>query len=80
MIFDKILKRGGIEFDIILDKDKHKAGQKVKGYLTVSSKKEVKVRGLRLIAEGIESTEFPYPKDHLLHHPHHHPLSRQSLN
>lgn len=58
MIFDKILKRGGIEFDIILDKDKYKAGQKVKGYLTVSSKKEVKVRGLRLIAEGIESTRI----------------------
>ncbi len=58
MIFDKILKRGGIEFDIILDKDKYKAGQKVKGYLTVSSKKEVKVRSLRLIAEGIESTRI----------------------
>ncbi len=65
MVFDRLLKRGDVEFDIKLDnnnnnsKGKYEGGQKVKGSLTILSKRETKVRGLRLVAEGIESTRIP---------------------
>jgi len=63
MVFDRLLKRGDVEFDIKLDnnnsKGKYEGGQKVKGSLTILSKRETKVRGIRLVAEGIESTRIP---------------------
>lgn len=58
MVFGKLLKREYIEFDIKIDKSKYDGGQKVKGSLTIQSKRETKVRGLRLIAEGIESARI----------------------
>jgi hypothetical protein len=50
MIFNKILKRFDLEFDIVLDKEKYKGGELVKGILTIITKQVLKVRGLMLIA------------------------------
>ncbi len=65
MVFDRLLKRGDVEFDIKLDnnnsKGKYEGGQKVKGSLTILSKRETKVRGLRLDADAVYcAVAFPH--------------------
>lgn len=55
MIFKRLLKGGiDLDFDIELDKEEYKAGETVKGVLTIITEKGFKVRKLKLCAEGIE--------------------------
>ncbi len=59
MIFDKLLSHRNLDFDIVLDKENYIGGDKVNGILTITAKADFKLRGLRLIAEGIEKTVIP---------------------
>jgi len=56
MIFDFIKGGADLSFDISIDKEEYIASEKVKGKLSIMTKKNFKVRDLRLVAEGSEST------------------------
>ena len=58
MIFDFIKGGADLSFDISMDKDEYIASETVKGKLTIMTKKNFKVRDLRLVAEGNESTNM----------------------
>ncbi|WP_458743460.1 vacuolar protein sorting-associated family 26 protein [Candidatus Nitrosocosmicus sp. T] len=56
MIFDKILKTNDLDFEIVLNKQEYRGDEIVKGTLRIIAKRDCKIRGLRLSAEGIEKT------------------------
>ena len=58
MIFDFIKGGADLSFDISVDKEEYIASETVKGKLAIITKKNFKVRDLRLIVEGSESTNI----------------------
>src|SRR5919199_4506736 len=58
MIFDFIKGGADLSFDISIDKEEYIASETVKGKLAIITKKNFKVRDLRLIVEGSESTNI----------------------
>src|SRR5919199_2841685 len=58
MIFDFIKGGADLSFDISIDKEEYIASETVKGKLAIMTKNNFKVRDLRLIAEGSESTNI----------------------
>jgi Arrestin (or S-antigen), N-terminal domain len=58
MVFDFIKGGADLSFDISIDKEEYIASETVKGKLAIMTKKNFKVRDLRLVAEGSESTNI----------------------
>jgi arrestin (S-antigen)-like protein len=58
MIFNFIKGGTDLSFDISIDKEEYNASETVKGKLAITTKKNFKIRDLRLIAEGSESTNI----------------------
>lgn len=58
MIFDFIKGGTDLIFDISIDKEEYNASETVKGKIAIVTKKNFKIRDLRFIAEGKESTSI----------------------